>query len=278
MLCVSEAGRLTGTLGGGCVEADIRRRACALISARRSELFRLDLDHDYGFDDGMICGGRLDVAVNVMASPSDATMLREVVRQVRSGRAATLSVHAVEGGRPVEYRVAIESPPRLLIAGAGHISRVLAGFAIPLGFRVCVIDDRAEYANERRFPPPIETLVGDIAQALRDGSMDAHTFVVIVTRGHRHDERALAAVLDSPARYIGMIGSRRKVEVIFNDLRAGGADPEQFERVHAPIGVDIHAVTTEEIALSIAAQLVAVRRADHRGVVEGPIPVRQAAP
>ena len=96
---------------------------------------------------------------------------------------------------------------------------------------------------------------------------------MVVTRGHNNDEQALQAVLGSPARYVGMIGSRRKIKVVFDDLRHGGATDAQLAKVHAPIGVDISAVTTEEIALSIAAQLVSMRRAERRKIVEGPIPV-----
>ncbi|RME39326.1 MAG: XdhC/CoxI family protein, partial [Planctomycetota bacterium] len=116
------------------------------------------------------------------------------------------------------------------------------------------------FANADRFPPPMRPVVGDIEETLRGFPIDASTYVVIVTRGHRHDERALAAVVDSPARYIGMIGSRRKIDVIFDGLRRRGVSGERLARVHAPIGLDIGAVTTDEIALSIAAQLVSVRR------------------
>ena len=124
---------------------------------------------------------------------------------------------------------------------------------------------------------PIRTTVGDITSTLKAWPIDANTYIILVTRGHKHDEAALGAVLDSPARYIGMIGSRRKVKVIRDDLLRAGADESRLSRVHAPIGLDIHAVTTEEIALSMAAQLVSIRRADHHSAVEGPIPVKKGA-
>ena len=116
-------------------------------------------------------------------------------------------------------------------------------------------------------------MVGDIEKTLSGWPIDAGTYVVIVTRGHKHDERALGAVLGSPARYIGMIGSRRKIKIIFDDLRESGTTEQQLERVHAPIGLDMNAVTIEEIAVSIAAELVSVRRADYRQCVEGPTPI-----
>lgn len=278
MLCVDQAAQITGTLGGGCVEAEVRRRAHEMLAARRSELITFNLDHDFGFDDGMICGGQMDVAVSVISPSDHADVLAAARDRLRAGQAATLPLRVRSGPGLVEYRIHLETAPELLIAGAGHISKILASLAVRLEFRVCVIDDRVEYANAERFPPPIRTIAADIAGALRTWPIGANTYVVIVTRGHKHDETALAAVLDSPGRYLGMIGSRRKIKVIFDDLRRQGAAPEKLNRVHAPIGLDISAVTTEEIALSIAAELVSVRRADRRQAVEGPFAVPDVPP
>ncbi|MHC4695867.1 MAG: XdhC family protein [Planctomycetota bacterium] len=273
IVCVDQAATVTGTLGGGCVEADVRRQAHALLSAGQSKLITFALDSDFGYDDGMICGGQLDVAVCVIPPSTDIESYRETVKLLRRGHAGVLPVRIQVADGPVEYRVCLEAEPKLAIAGAGHISRILARIMVPLGFGIHVVDDRGEYANSDRFPQPVQTTVGDIAATLKQWAADANTYVVIVTRGHRHDEEALRAVLDSPAKYIGMIGSRRKIKVIFDDLRRGGATEAQLSRVHAPIGVDIGSVTTEEIALSIAAELISVRRADYRSVVEGPLRV-----
>jgi len=188
-----------------------------------------------------------------------------------------LPVRVDTGERLVEYRVYIDAEPSLVIVGGGHIGRILAGMTAPLGFRVHVVDDRADYANAERFPPPMQTTVGDMAATLKSWPVDANTYIVIVTRGHRHDEDVLQAVLEAPAKYVGMIGSRSKVKTVFDDLRRDGATEAQLSRVHAPIGLDINSVTPEEISLSIAAQLVSVRRADHHKVVEGPIPVSNGA-
>jgi xanthine dehydrogenase accessory factor len=149
--------------------------------------------------------------------------------------------------------------------------------AVRLGFTVHVIDDRSEYANADRFPAPVSPVVGEIAGTLAKWPIDSGTYIVVVTRGHKHDEQALAAVLDSSARYIGMIGSKRKVKVIFDDLLHGGASKERLARVHAPVGLDIGAVTVEEIAVSITAQLIAVRRSERHKAVEGPFPIADAA-
>ena len=288
LVCVDEAANLVGTLGGGCVEADIRRRAHRLLSkaprglkraarGAAGELITVQLDHDFGYDDGMICGGQMDVAISVLTADGDLALYRKAADALRKGNPATVAIPVDTADGLVEYRIQLEAEPTLLIVGAGHISRVLARMVAALGFSVHVIDDRADYAKAERFPSPIRTTVGAIDQTLRKWPIDRNTYIVVVTRGHNHDEQALQTVLGSPARYIGMIGSRRKIKVIFDDLRHRGAMDAQLAKVHAPIGVDISAVTTEEIALSIAAQLVSVRRAEHRKVVEGPIPVTDGA-
>lgn len=273
LLCVDETAQIVGTLGGGCVEADVRRRAHQLLAEQRSELLTFRLDGDFGFDDGMICGGNMDVAVSLLFSSADAAPLGEAAANLRRGSEAVVPLRVSTDGGLVEYRLNIAPSPELIIAGGGHIGRLLAPIMVTLGFRVTVVDDRNEYANDKRFPPPMRTVVGNIAETLADHDAGANTYFVIVTRGHKHDEQALAAVLDSPAKYIGMIGSRRKIKVIFDDLRHGGTTGEQLARVHAPIGLNINAVTAEEIAVSIAAQIISIRRAGHRQLVEGPIPV-----
>jgi len=273
ILCVDRDARITGTIGGGCVEAEVRRRAHELLVAGRSELLTFQLDHDFGYDDGLICGGEMDVAISIVDRAPQTEVLRSACETLRAGDEAMIPVRVQTARGLVEYRITIEASPELLIAGAGHIGRILARMAVPLGFRVCAIDDRGEYANAERFPPPIRPVVGDIAEILRTWPVGPNTYIVIVTRGHKHDEQALRAVLGKPTKYLGMIGSRRKIAVIFDDLRHAGVTPTELDRVHAPIGLKIGAVTPEEIAVSIAAELVTVRRQSCRRAVEGPFPV-----
>ncbi len=270
MVCIDEAAGLTGTLGGGCVEADVRRRAHQLLATGESALVTFALDDDFGYDDGMICGGQMDVAISVMSADSEIEPLGTAVTDLSSGRPAIVPMRVATDNGRVDYRVNIEAAPTLVIAGAGHIGRVLGRIMVPLGFNVHVVDDRADYANSDRFPVPMRPIVGDIASTLGEFPTNASTYFVIVTRGHKHDEKALEAIVDSGSKYIGMIGSRRKIKVIYDDLRHRGVTDQQLSRVHAPIGLGINAVTTEEIAISIAAELIATRRADHRKVVEGP--------
>ncbi|MCC7291175.1 MAG: XdhC family protein [Phycisphaerales bacterium] len=278
LTCIDADGRLIGTLGGGCVEAEIRRRAHAMLCESAGRMLTFTLDHDEHDRDGMICGGQMDVAVEILMPRESERIdaLRHAATLLRQGCNTALTLRTSTADTPLEYRLNIEAPPRLVIAGGGHISRILARFALELGFRITVLDDRAEYANPRRFPPPIESIAAPIPESLRAFPVDAGTFIVIVTRGHAHDEDALHAVLGSRAKYIGMIGSRRKIDVTYARLRERGATPQQLAAVHAPIGLPIRAVTTSEIAVSIAAELVAVRRATHFAPVEGPFPLEDS--
>jgi len=151
--------------------------------------------------------------------------------------------------------------PRLLIAGGGHIGQALAHQAVPLGFDVTVMDDRSEFTNKTLFPEGVTTLCHDIPKQLTDLHIDKNTYIVIVTRGHKNDGEALEACIHTCATYIGMIGSRRKVALMRKKfVESGLATSEEFNRVFAPVGLDIGAITVPEIATSIAAQLVAVRR------------------
>lgn len=272
-VCVDDAAQMTGSLGGGCVEADVRRLAHELLRDGTSQLVTFQLDHDFGYDDGMICGGQMDVAIIVLSSATEIAPYKKTLADLRSGTQAVIPATVKKNNQRMEYKISIDIEPKLIIVGAGHISKVLAKMTASLGFDITVIDDRSDYANDQRFPPPMKTVAGPIAQTLSEQPIDANTYIVIVTRGHNHDEEALRAVLNSGAKYIGMIGSRRKIKVIFDDLKHSGATDEQLARVHAPIGLNIKAVTMDEISLSIAAQLVETRRADHHKMVEGPFPV-----
>ncbi len=259
-----------GTLGGGCVEAEVRKQAFEMLRRGESGLLKFSLDHDYGWDDGLICGGNMLVAVQSIADAPTARPFADARNALELQQPASVSIRVPHEGRANEYRLHIEAPARLVIAGAGHVGAALAKLAVGLDFDVSVIDDRGDFANHEKFPPPIKPIVGDIEKTLRDWPIGPGTFVVVVTRGHNHDEAALHAVIDSPARYIGMIGSKRKVKLIFDDLVALGVDPAKLARVHSPIGLKIGSVTVPEIAVSIAAELIQIRRTDPPTRVEGP--------
>jgi xanthine dehydrogenase accessory factor len=153
-----------------------------------------------------------------------------------------------------------ERPARLIIAGGGHVGKALATMAALCGFRVTVIDDRPEWANEARFPEADEVIRGRFDEVLREYPIDSSSYVVCVTRGHRQDQVSLGAVVGRGAAYVGMIGSKRRGRAVLQNLRDEGADPEALEAVHTPIGLDIGAETPEEIAVAIMAEIIRNRR------------------
>ena len=157
------------------------------------------------------------------------------------------------------YVEAILPQVKLLVAGAGHVGAAVCRFAAMCDFHVTVIDDRTEYANAANLPDAHRVVVADIASTLQETPMTPLTFVVIVTRGHRNDEECLRAVINTNAGYKGLIGSRRKIKLIFDDLREIGIPADRLAEVHAPIGLDIGSKTVPEIAVSIVAQLIQVR-------------------
>ncbi len=163
------------------------------------------------------------------------------------------------GGQMDVYIEPIEPSPELYVIGAGHVGTHLASLAQEVGFQVHVVDDREKFANRERFPSATEVLAEDIPTWLARTSLPPHAFVVIVTRGHTNDLEALRGLAPRDLRYLGLIGSRAKVARIYDALRADGMDVEHLKRVHAPIGLDIGAVTPQEIAVSILAELIAVK-------------------
>ena len=309
-------GRVLGTLGGGCMEAESRRRGLELIREGEPLLYDLHLDDDFGWDDGLICGGTAQIFLQPMRRVDPAPfaealhlleaggrgVLATLVDGAPESAGATLLVREdgetsgsvseaawavlvaaaremlaqereeprrvmLPDGAGTAYLEPILPRPTLLIAGAGHVGAALAHFAARIGFSVAVVDDRPSFANRERLPDADEVIVDEIVAAVRRFAKTPQTYVVIVTRGHRNDAVVLREVIDAPVAYIGMIGSRRKVLTIFKEFLAEGlATPEQLARVHAPIGLDIGALSVEEIAVSIAAELISVRR---RGRTDG---------
>jgi xanthine dehydrogenase accessory factor len=273
MLLLLANSETEGTIGGGCVEAEVRRHALALLASQSSGLLAFELDRDYGWDDGLICGGRMEVAVVSYDRPEQLDAVRQAIEAIRRQETARIALRVERDGKTLEYRLNFEPTPTLLIAGAGHVGAALARLAVELDFRVVVIDDRDDLLGGNRLPPPIESAAGAIPATLRQWPIDGNSYVAIVTRGHIHDAQSLQAVIDSPAKYVGMIGSRRKIAVVFDELESRGVQRARLEQVHTPIGLAIGAVTVPEIAVSIAAELIQVRRHDSARAVEGPIEI-----
>lgn len=289
LMLVDDAAMCFGTIGGGCVEAQVRRDAFDVLSRDAAGPLRFKLNHDYGWDDGLICGGTLEVIVAPPPPPDRlARVIADIEGRIETGLDLTIDSNPTDAAKnasehtpehatrlttaPATYRLRIPPRDRLYIAGAGHVGQAVARLALALEFEVHVFDDRADLMAQT-LPSDATPVAGEIADRLAKAPIDASTYCLIVTRGHRHDEQALKAVVDRGAAYVGMIGSRRKVKLIFDDLTAMGVPRAALATVHAPVGLDIGGVTVEEIAVSIAAELVQVRRRANQSAV-----VRVAGP
>ena len=203
------------------------------------------------------------------AASAEVRAREDALRLLASGEAAIFTYHldADTGesvgscGATLEIFIEPLRPePRLLIAGSGYVAQALARLVVPLGWRAALVDDRTEFARAAHLPESVEVEVGEIADFLRARRPDRMSAVVIVTRGHRSDREALQSALASEAGYIGMIGSPSKTRAVFKALLRAGVAPEALARVNAPIGLDLHAETPDEIALSVAAELLRWRR------------------
>jgi xanthine dehydrogenase accessory factor len=284
-MLVLASGQTHGTLGGGCTEAEARRQSLALLHAAPASasgcpgspgqghppatLLSFKLNHDFGWDDGLICGGIMDVAIEVFSTTSDLSRIQHLRDALAARQSATYEIRAsgpqtrnsqlTTRNSPLSFPLPFHPTPHLIIAGAGHVAQSLSHIAHAAGFSQTVIDDRAEFASADRFPHAT-VVVAPTDIGLARASIDTHTYVVIVTRGHKNDARSLGAIIGSRAKYIGLIGSRRKIRTILADLEARGTPRAQLAAVHAPIGLNLGAITPEEIAVSICAELIAVRR------------------
>ena len=217
-MLVREDGSIAGTIGGGCVEAEVWAAAKEVIQVEQPRKMTFNLNHEAAYDAGLICGGTLEVFVEP-----------------------------------------ILPQPVLYIFGGGHVSSAVARVASGAGFSIGVIDDRESFANPERFPMAHD-IHTSYERAFQELKPNASSYLLIVTRGHKDDMRVLAWAVRTDARYIGMIGSKRKVLSVYKALEKEGYSTAEFDRVHAPVGLDIGALSPEEIAVSIAAELIAVRR------------------
>jgi xanthine dehydrogenase accessory factor len=218
-ILVRDDGSMVGTIGGGCVEAEVWQAAREVIADEKPRRMTFHLNNDPAFDSGLICGGTLEV-----------------------------------------YIEPVPAQPTAFIFGAGHVSQAISKVASLAGFETVIVDNRPAFANRERFAEATEIHADEFEQAFAKLKITGSSYIVIVTRGHRDDMRVLQWAVSTPARYIGMIGSRRKVITTFRQLEKEGVAAGKLERVHAPIGLDIGAITPEEIAVAITAELVAVRR------------------
>jgi xanthine dehydrogenase accessory factor len=223
--------------------------------------------------DGKVTANTIDDAnlIAAIVQESEARLRDEQAKLV------SLDIPAAGGKFEVFFELMLV-PPKLVVVGAGHIAVPLVKMAKVLDFHVTVIDDRLMYANRERFPDADEVVVSDMAQSLKGMTITSSTYIVLITRGHKYDEPCLREIIHSPAKYIGMIGSKRRIKACFRRFRDEERIAEEvIERVYAPIGLDIATETPAEIALSILAEMIKVRRGGKAASLSGhPHPNRLA--
>ncbi|MBI3006365.1 MAG: XdhC family protein [Ignavibacteriales bacterium] len=304
MLMKNAGNTWVGTVGGGCLEADVLQAAKRLYKENKAEVLNFHLNEDE-FVQGLICGGSLDVLVEPVTK-DDASFLEALSRRRNDGEDSVVATLLAKNGdillkqmiesekdimkaatpevehsslveelhkvfrRSMTKRINVSNgelilepiagTPGLIIFGGGHVSKYISKTAAMAGFRVTIVDDRKEFANETRFPEAFQTLAIDFGEALSRLQIKTSTYIVIVTRGHQYDEDILEQAVKTQAKYIGMIGSKRKVLKTYEHLMQRGVSADTLSEAQAPMGIEIGATTAEEIGVSVVAQLIAVRR------------------
>jgi len=218
-ILIRDDGSIVGTVGGGCVEAEVWSVAQEVMREEKPRRLHFNLNAKPEYDSGLICGGSVDI-----------------------------------------FLEPILATPTAYVLGGGHVGLHVAKVAKLAGFDVVLADDREAFANRERFPEAVEIHAGPWSDTLPKLGINGHSYLVVVTRGHKGDLDCLRWALSTPARYIGMIGSRRKFIEISKVLEREGVTADELARVHSPIGLDIGALTPEEIAVAIVAEMIAVRR------------------
>jgi len=312
LMVVDPSGGQAGTLGGGCVENEVKQKAIQQIGETDAVLHSFILDHDYAWADGLICGGKMVILSQAIHGPGPLAYFRTIEQVIEESEGFTeavvvdteqvvgptlgarflfdgrgrpraslptgsvpeslLSQIGSVGDRPrpkVQGGIAfLPTWPRirLVIVGAGHVGQAVANLAAQADFDVWVVDDRHQYANRDRFPAAQRILVGPIEDVLASLEVSPQTYALIVTRGHGHDQEALYHLAPTPASYVGLIGSRRKIRLIYESLRESGISETDLQRVAAPVGLEIGSQSVPEIAISIVAELIARRNLGPSGV------------
>ena len=255
-------GRIKGTLGGGCLEAEIQHRAVQSLRSGQAATFDLLLDHDFGWDDGLICGGKVCGLILPNAQSAGEQFWTALAGRMNTLNWGVKSDFSITSG-PLEetgdwlYQETVTPPCALWIAGAGHIAQAVAPLALQLDFRVTVLDDRPALANPKFFPPAV-SLQSEVWEKLLALPLPTvPSFGLIVTRGHRHDALVLKAWIHQPFLFLGMIGSARKARTIFEHFTEEKlATTAELQRVACPVGIKIRSQSVQEIAVSIMAQFI----------------------
>lgn len=311
-MIITEVGSPIGTVGGGCLEAEVWQAGQEALKDKKPRILDFMLTEREAAKSGHICGGAVKIYIEII---DDASFYKDVFRMItereRGAIAKVISLGgggcATEGirmlfseqgivsgdienpdlkreisngakevlkaGTPKLFKFPLKESeaaevfieplimePRVLVFGGGHISFPLVKIAKMAGFKVTIIDDRPFFANKERFPDADDIYAEDFFEVFKRLKVDSDSYLVIVTRGHEYDQDVLEWALQTEAKYIGMIGSKNKIRIVYRNLEQKGIQKELFERVNAPIGIYIGAETPEEIAVSIVAEMIKVKR------------------
>ena len=279
-MLVGDAGLLSGTIGGGAVEGGAIALGQTLLRERRSAVHEYKLRHNDGEDIGMVCGGDVTVHLQFIAAgdPVWKELAGSVMQRIALRQPGAL-VLALDGGAPAlrdvpetdSAHIALPLPigERAILFGGGHCSLALCPLLTTVGFRVTVVDDRPELVTKERFPTADAVICCDLNRVTETVPIGEEDYVVVMTNGHSHDFAVQEQVLRGKYAYIGVIGSRAKTASVNARLREAGISEAAIASVHTPIGTAIKAVTPEEIAVSIAGEMICVRatRRENAGVV-----------
>jgi xanthine dehydrogenase accessory factor len=298
-MLVTREGRKMGTVGGGCVEADVIQQAIEAIERGRPAFVQHTLNADVAGDLGLSCGGTVQLFLEpVLAGPAMAELCMHVADGIRTReRVAVFTGIEWAGGPRKAARVGqrtlnaagngtlpadedtwardgntfldesrslfverMPRVPRVVVCGAGHVGVEIARAAARAGFHVVVADDREDFANAERIPDAHQIIVGDFSRLFDGFRVDEDDYVLATTRGHSYDAIVVERAAQTPAKYVGMLGSRRKKAVIWKALQEAGVPAHALQRVHCPIGLEIGADDPAEIAISVVAELIRCRR------------------
>ena len=279
-MLVGDAGLLSGTIGGGAVEGGAIALGRTLLRERRSAVHEYKLRHNDGEDIGMVCGGDVTVHLQFIAAgdPVWKELAGSVLQRIALRQPGAL-VLALDGGAPAlqdapetdsaHFALPLPIGQRAVLFGAGHCSLALCPLLTTVGFRVTVVDDRPELVTKERFPTADAVICCDLDRVTETVPIGEEDYVVVMTKGHSHDFAVQEQVLRGKYAYIGVIGSRAKTASVNARLREAGISEAAIASVHTPIGTAIKAVTPEEIAVSIAGEMICVRatRRENAGVV-----------
>ncbi|MEM9809120.1 MAG: XdhC family protein [Cyanobacteria bacterium P01_D01_bin.56] len=267
------------TIGGGAGEAKIIQQGRSVLTTGQKQIATIDLTGDTNILKEGICGGQMSIWLERWSGPDSLYLAQQILTALKHGQQVQLLTPLTSADIPTVTQTAmtttqlsgtafiecLQPPPLLLIVGAGHIGVVLAKVAHLAGFQIAIQDERPEFANAHMYPQASFISTKPIAQTLREINPSQTLFVALVTRGYPMDLAALSSIFnqDITCRYIGMMGSQKRVQIVLQSLRDQGISDQQLNLIHAPIGANIGALTPGEIAVSICAELIQVKRARH---------------